>query len=134
MNELVAQLEMTHQAITNVEMTTTQIETMLREFGLSNDPSRTTMLINAEASLDSAIKSATNIYPQEQHKRVSLRRPSSTGSSGTDNDNKRSVNSCYIKEETSKKKRELILLLFISQEYSHLESDINQIRSIFFEN
>ncbi|KAI8879865.1 hypothetical protein K501DRAFT_192631 [Backusella circina FSU 941] len=92
LSELVAQLEMTHQAITNVEMTTTQIETMLKEFGLSNDPSRTTMLINAEASLDSAIKSAINIYPQQQHKRASLRRPSSAGSSGTDGDNKRSVN------------------------------------------
>lgn len=73
LNELLAQLELTNQAITTVESTTTQIESMLKEFGLSAD--KESLLMNAEASLDSAIKSATSIYPQ-QFKPL-MRRPSS---------------------------------------------------------
>lgn len=73
LNELLAQLELTNQAITTVESTTTQIESMLKEFGLS--PDKENLLINAEASLDSAIKSATSIYPQ-QFKQPLMRRPS----------------------------------------------------------
>ncbi|CAO3616248.1 unnamed protein product [Mucor hiemalis] len=46
---------------------------MLKEFGLSTD--KENLLINAEASLDSAIKSATSIYPQ-QFKQPLMRRPS----------------------------------------------------------
>ena len=34
LNEILAQLELTNQAITTVESTTTQIEVMLKEFGL----------------------------------------------------------------------------------------------------
>ncbi|ORY94771.1 hypothetical protein BCR43DRAFT_494565 [Syncephalastrum racemosum] len=60
LNELIAQLEMTNQAIVNVESTTTQIETMLKDLGLSEDT--TALLMDAEASLDSAIKSATHLY------------------------------------------------------------------------
>lgn len=73
LNELLAQLELTNQAITTVESTTSQIESMLKEFGLSSD--KENLLINAEASLDSAIKSATSIYPQ-QFKQPLMRRPS----------------------------------------------------------
>ncbi len=73
LNEILAQLELTNQAITTVESTTTQIEVMLKEFGLS--PDKESLLMNAEASLDSAIKSATSIYPQ-QFKPL-IRRPSS---------------------------------------------------------
>ncbi|KAF1796934.1 hypothetical protein V8B55DRAFT_1378979 [Mucor lusitanicus] len=76
LNELLAQLELTNQAITTVESTTTQIEAMLKEFGLSTDNSKESLLINAEASLDSAIKSAASIYPQ-QLKQSLIRRPSS---------------------------------------------------------
>lgn len=76
LNELLAQLELTNQAITTVESTTTQIEAMLKEFGLSADISKESLLINAEASLDSAIKSAASIYPQ-QLKQSLIRRPSS---------------------------------------------------------
>lgn len=76
LNELLAQLELTNQAITTVESTTTQIEAMLKEFGLSADNSKESLLINAEASLDSAIKSAASIYPQ-QLKQSLIRRPSS---------------------------------------------------------
>ncbi|KAI8076675.1 uncharacterized protein B0P05DRAFT_545423 [Gilbertella persicaria] len=75
LNELLAQLELTNQAITNVESTTSQIEHMLREFGLSTDNAKESLLIHAEASLDSAIKSAASIYPQ-QLKQPLLRRPS----------------------------------------------------------
>ncbi|KAL9548855.1 hypothetical protein PS6_006380 [Mucor atramentarius] len=75
LNELLAQLELTNQAITVVESTTTQIEAMLKEFGLSTDNSKESLLINAEASLDSAIKSAASIYPQ-QLKQSLIRRPS----------------------------------------------------------
>lgn len=60
LNELIAQLELTNQAIVNVESTTTQIETMLKDLGLSEDT--TALLMDAEASLDSAIKSATHLY------------------------------------------------------------------------
>ncbi|KAI8369861.1 hypothetical protein EDC96DRAFT_503625 [Choanephora cucurbitarum] len=76
LNELLAQLELTNQAITNVESTTSQIEHMLRDFGIS-DPTKESLLIDAEASLDSAIKSAASIYPQ-QFKQKLRRRPSTT--------------------------------------------------------
>ncbi|KAI8644226.1 hypothetical protein BD408DRAFT_413511 [Parasitella parasitica] len=75
LNELLAQLELTNQAITTVESTTTQIEAMLKEFGLSADNSKESLLINAEASLDSAIKTAASIYPQQMKQNL-MRRPS----------------------------------------------------------
>ncbi|KAI8990828.1 hypothetical protein BDF20DRAFT_841073 [Mycotypha africana] len=62
LNELLAQLELTNQAITTVEATTTQIENMLKDFGF--DQSKENLLLSAEATLDSAIKSAASIYPQ----------------------------------------------------------------------
>lgn len=70
---------MTNQAITHVESTTGHIETMLKELGLSSamscgssttgtdGPSTRDLLISAEASLDSAIKSAIHIYSQDEH-------------------------------------------------------------------
>ncbi|KAI7903494.1 uncharacterized protein BX663DRAFT_506663 [Cokeromyces recurvatus] len=76
LNELLAQLELTNQAITTVESTTTQIENMLKDLGFSEN-SRESLLMSAEQSLDSAIKSATSIYPQ-QFKHVNRRRPSTT--------------------------------------------------------
>ncbi|KAI9313030.1 hypothetical protein BX666DRAFT_1978820 [Dichotomocladium elegans] len=92
LNELIAQLELTNQAITNVELTTTQIEAMLKDLGLSVSE-RESLLIHAEQRLDSAIKSATILYPTSSgmnglnngHKR----RPSmaSNGSSGNANVN-----------------------------------------------
>lgn len=91
LNELLAQLELTNQAITTVESTTTQIESMLRDFGLS--PDKESLLMNAEASLDSAIKSATSIYPL-QLKQPLIRRPSSAStnsSSAVDVNEKRLV-------------------------------------------
>ncbi|KAI9357540.1 hypothetical protein BD770DRAFT_427769 [Pilaira anomala] len=91
LNELLAQLELTNQAITTVESTTTQIEAMLKEFGLS--PDKETLLMNAEASLDSAIKSATSIYPL-QLKQPLIRRPSSA-----------STNSGSAIESTNSEKR-----------------------------
>ncbi|KAI9484045.1 MAG: hypothetical protein EXX96DRAFT_163075 [Benjaminiella poitrasii] len=80
LNELLAQLELTNQAITTVEATTTQIENMLKDLGflLSTDNSRESLLMSAEQSLDSAIKSATSIYPQQFKQYVSRRRPSTT--------------------------------------------------------
>ncbi|KAG2200760.1 hypothetical protein INT47_002804 [Mucor saturninus] len=80
LNELLAQLELTNQAITTVESTTTQIESMLRDFGLS--PDKESLLMNAEASLDSAIKSATSIYPL-QLKQPLIRRPSSASTNSS---------------------------------------------------
>ncbi|KAF7724877.1 hypothetical protein EC973_000590 [Apophysomyces ossiformis] len=61
LNELIAQLELTNQVILNVETSTAQIESILRDMGISDDPMRASMLINAEASLDLAIKSASNL-------------------------------------------------------------------------
>lgn len=74
LNELIAQLELTNQAIVNVESTTTQIEHMLKDLGLSGERDES-VLMHAEASLDSAIKSASHLYK---------RRPSmaSNGSNG----------------------------------------------------
>lgn len=98
LNELLAQLELTNQAITTVESTTTQIESMLKEFGLS--PDKESLLVNAEASLDSAIKSATSIYPQ-QFKQPLIRRPSSASTNSgsaidsTTNSEKRLVSVLY---------------------------------------
>ncbi|KAF7730707.1 hypothetical protein EC973_001656 [Apophysomyces ossiformis] len=65
LNELIAQLEMTNQAITHVESTTAQIETMLKDLGLTESSTRESLLLNAEASLDSAIKSASSLYATE---------------------------------------------------------------------
>lgn len=96
LNELLAQLELTNQAITTVENTTTQIETMLKDFGLSAE-SKESLLINAEASLDSAIKTATSIYPQQFKQQSLIRRPSTaSANSGSasfveGNENKRLV-------------------------------------------
>lgn len=73
LNELLAQLELTNQAITNVETTTSQIEHLLRDI----DPTKES-LFHAEASLDSAIKSAASIYPQQFKQQLLKRRPSST--------------------------------------------------------
>lgn len=98
LNELLAQLELTHQAITTVESTTTQIEGMLKEFGLS--PDKESLLMNAEASLDSAIKSATSIYPL-QLKQPLIRRPSSA-----------STNSGSAVESTNSEKR-LVSFFFV---------------------
>ncbi|KAG1178085.1 hypothetical protein G6F70_001941 [Rhizopus microsporus] len=87
LNELLAQLELTNQAIATVESTTAQIEAMLKDLGLSN-PAKESLLMNAEACLDSAIKSATSIYNNNNvNSKVSfIRRPSttSTNSNGVD--------------------------------------------------
>ncbi|CDS08695.1 hypothetical protein LRAMOSA10056 [Lichtheimia ramosa] len=64
LNELVAQLELTNQAIINVEQTTTQTEAILKDMGIIADDR---LLMEAHASLDRAIKSASSLYkPQEQ--------------------------------------------------------------------
>ena len=95
LNEILAQLELTNQAITTVESTTTQIEAMLKDFGLASD--KENLLINAEASLDSAIKSATSIYPQ-QLKQSLMRRPSSastnSGSAADSNNGEKRLVKC----------------------------------------
>ncbi|KAI7877577.1 hypothetical protein K492DRAFT_197560 [Lichtheimia hyalospora FSU 10163] len=65
LNELVAQLELTNQAIINVEQTTAQTEAILKDMGIVGDDR---LLMEAHASLDRAIKSASSLYkPQEQH-------------------------------------------------------------------
>ena len=61
LNELVAQLELANQAIINVDTTTTQIESMLKDMGLSGERDES-VLMHAEATLDSAIKSASCLY------------------------------------------------------------------------
>ncbi|KAG1450990.1 hypothetical protein G6F55_009412 [Rhizopus delemar] len=92
LNELLAQLELTNQAITTVESTTAQIEAMLKDLGLS-DSAKESLLINAGACLDSAIKSASVIYNNNNNsnnnsnaKGTIVRRPStaSTHSNGVD--------------------------------------------------
>jgi len=88
LNELVGQLELTNQAIENVETTTANIETMLTEMGLSMDTiethTRESMLLNAQASLDHALKSANNIYANEtDHNGVKLSRRRSLASSSS---------------------------------------------------
>ncbi|CAO3641883.1 unnamed protein product [Cunninghamella echinulata] len=86
-----AQLEMTNQAITNVETTTCQIENMLKDLGLShqqqqqqpnNNEKTRDILVHAEQSLDSAIKSASHIYTQQ--KQLDRRPSSSVGSGKSD--------------------------------------------------
>ncbi|KAG0166905.1 hypothetical protein DFQ28_006807 [Apophysomyces sp. BC1034] len=79
LNELLAQLELTNQVILNVESSTAQIESVLQEMGISDDPMRASMLINAEACLDSAIKSASSLCADSK----SMGRPPSTTSSGS---------------------------------------------------
>ncbi|KAI9262171.1 hypothetical protein BDA99DRAFT_69550 [Phascolomyces articulosus] len=79
LNELVAQLELANQAIINVDTTTTQIETMLKDMGLSGERNES-VLMHAEATLDSAIKSASCLYdtplptkkPQQHQRRPSM--------------------------------------------------------------
>ncbi|CAO3660876.1 unnamed protein product [Umbelopsis vinacea] len=88
LNELVGQLELTNQAIQNVETTTADIETMLTEMGLSLDTiennTRESMLLNAQASLDHALKSANNIYANEaEHNGAKLSRRRSLASSSS---------------------------------------------------
>lgn len=102
LNELLAQLELTNQAIATVESTTAQIEAMLKDLGLSNS-AKESLLMNAEACLDSAIKSATSIYNNNNvNSKVSfIRRPSttSTNSNGVDtvsSTEKRAVRAFFI--------------------------------------
>ncbi|CAO3620077.1 unnamed protein product [Cunninghamella blakesleeana] len=82
-----AQLEITNHAIINVETTTCQIENMLKDLGLSqqqqqqNEKTRD-ILVHAEQSLDSAIKSASHIYIQQ--KQLDRRPSSSVGSGKSD--------------------------------------------------
>ncbi|KAI9491220.1 hypothetical protein BDB00DRAFT_789751 [Zychaea mexicana] len=83
LNELVAQLELANQAIINVDTTTTQIETMLKDMGLSGERNES-VLMHAEATLDSAIKSASCLYDTPSAaatpKRPQQRRPSMASS------------------------------------------------------
>ncbi|KAJ2959115.1 hypothetical protein NQZ79_g5400 [Umbelopsis isabellina] len=88
LNELVGQLEITNQAIENVETTTVNIETMLTEMGLSSDTleihTRESMLLDAQASLDHALKSANTLYATEQdHAGTKLTRRRSMASSSS---------------------------------------------------
>jgi hypothetical protein len=127
LNELLAQLELTNQAITTVESTTTQIESMLREFGLS--PDKESLLINAEASLDSAIKSATSIYPL-QLKQPLIRRPSSAStnsSSAVDVNEKRLVSFKYLFFSFT---QTLMTITRVTLDYLQQEFDINLIQNI----
>ncbi|KAI8063860.1 hypothetical protein BC940DRAFT_306559 [Gongronella butleri] len=79
LQELLAQLEMTSQVITQVESTTTHIESLLKDLGLdSNSTHARDLLINAQASLDSAIKSANHLYSDQR------RRPASVSSGKSD--------------------------------------------------
>lgn len=64
LNELVAQLELTNQAIINVEQTTTQTEAILKDMGIVADDR---LLMEAHASLDRAIKSASSLYKPQEH-------------------------------------------------------------------
>ncbi|KAG2180057.1 hypothetical protein INT43_003844 [Umbelopsis isabellina] len=88
LNELVGQLEITNQAIENVETTTVNIETMLTEMGLSSDTfenhTRESMLLDAQASLDHALKFANTLYTTEQdHSGTKLTRRRSMASSSS---------------------------------------------------
>ncbi|KAH8556918.1 hypothetical protein BGW37DRAFT_474776 [Umbelopsis sp. PMI_123] len=86
LNELVGQLELTNQAIENVETTTAHIETMLTEMGLDTIEyhTRESMLLTAQASLDHALKSANTIYANEsEHNGVKLSRRRSLASSSS---------------------------------------------------
>jgi PIN domain nuclease of toxin-antitoxin system len=103
LNELVGQLELTNQAIQNVETTTADIETMLTEMGLSLDTiennTRESMLLNAQASLDHALKSANNIYANEaEHNGAKLSRRRSLASSSSGG----------IQSESSEKKERMV--------------------------
>ncbi|KAI8147260.1 hypothetical protein BJV82DRAFT_575987 [Fennellomyces sp. T-0311] len=80
LNELIAQLELANQAIINVESTTTQIESMLKDLGLSGERNES-VLMHAEATLDSAIKSASSLYDAPVKKQ---RRPSMAASDSTE--------------------------------------------------
>lgn len=137
LNELLAQLELTNQAITTVESTTTQIEVMLKEFGLS--PDKESLLMNAEASLDSAIKSATSIYPL-QLKQPLIRRPSSASTNSgsaieSTNSEKRLVKFffffTFLKLTISLKKNIFFFIYRVTPDYLLREFDISQIQSIF---
>ncbi|KAL0074680.1 hypothetical protein J3Q64DRAFT_1777176 [Phycomyces blakesleeanus] len=91
LNELMAQLEITNQVVYDVECTTAQIETMLKEMGIADDlkpHSRETILMNAEASLDSAIKSANSLY-------ASSASASIAGTGGASIDQDGNVNNFY---------------------------------------
>ncbi|KAI9286334.1 hypothetical protein BC943DRAFT_321759 [Umbelopsis sp. AD052] len=86
LNELVGQLELTNQAIENVETTTAHIETMLTEMGLDTieHHTRESMLLTAQASLDHALKSANTLYANEtEHNGVKLSRRRSMASSSS---------------------------------------------------
>lgn len=123
LNELLAQLELTHQAISSVELTTSQIETMLKDLGLNNHPSK--LIIDAEASLDSAIKSATTIYTQQ----LKPRRPPSSTSSHDQLDKRTSVSSRYYSLSSDN----LLFIVSISITQDHLLQRFatSQIQSIF---
>ncbi|KAG1113661.1 hypothetical protein G6F42_014401 [Rhizopus arrhizus] len=60
LNELVHQLELIDQVLMNVENGTEQIEIVLKDVLVSKD--QQDKLLNAEATLDSAIKSACSLY------------------------------------------------------------------------
>lgn len=60
MNELVRQLELIDQVLMNVENGTEEIEIVLKDVLISKN--QQDKLLNAEATLDSAIKSAYSLY------------------------------------------------------------------------
>ncbi|KAI8993495.1 hypothetical protein BDB01DRAFT_715838 [Pilobolus umbonatus] len=131
LNELIAQLELTNQAIMTVESTTTQIENMLKDLGLSadsNDHTRESLLMNAEASLDSAIKSASSIYPQ-QFKPPAIRRPSSA-STNSGGDEKRLSNTRMFASKIKYKPDTKHILRKLNNLLRELELDSGK----FFEN
>jgi predicted DNA-binding ribbon-helix-helix protein len=111
LNELLAQLELTNQAITTVESTTAQIEAMLKDLGLS-DSAKESLLINAGACLDSAIKSASVIYNNNNNsnnnsnaKGTIVRRPSTTSTNSNGVDTVSSTEKRFVRHKRGRRGR-----------------------------
>jgi hypothetical protein len=71
LNEIIHDLQLIDQVLTNVENGTEQIETVLKEV-VNSTGQQDTKLLDAEATLDSAIQSAYRLYSIEDEYSASL--------------------------------------------------------------
>jgi ABC-type transporter Mla subunit MlaD len=71
LNEIIHELKLIDQVLTNVENGTEQIETVLKDV-VNSTGQQDTKLLHAEATLDSAIQSAYRLYSIEDEYSASI--------------------------------------------------------------
>ncbi|KAL0075711.1 hypothetical protein F4703DRAFT_1330012 [Phycomyces blakesleeanus] len=104
LNEVLGQLEVIQQAVVKVETSTCQIELILKDLGLSESQAREALLMNAHASLEAAIQSASRLCDGSNHVPSILLKSTSSGSSGSSKSSGGCSNTRIINYESTKER------------------------------